>query len=131
MPIVHIEHPIPDYDGWKQAFDSDPAGRERSHVRRYQITRPMDDPHYVMIDLEFDTKADAEAFLVTMRRCGVVWKGKSCRIRRRESSRSWRAKRTDILVRGAASRVTFYWRTTKRTGMICEPPLVCTAMWQL
>ncbi|HLZ25097.1 MAG TPA: hypothetical protein VKQ30_23490 [Ktedonobacterales bacterium] len=71
MPIVHIEHPIPDYDGWKQAFDSDPAGRERSHVRRYQITRPMDDPHYVMIDLEFDTKADAEAFLVTMRE---VWR---------------------------------------------------------
>ena len=29
MHILRIEHPVPDYDAWKQAFDSDPIGRER------------------------------------------------------------------------------------------------------
>jgi hypothetical protein len=70
MPIVRIEHPVPNFDGWKAAFDSDPVGRERSGVRRYQILRSVDDPNFVMIDLEFDTKGEAEAFLAAMRQ---VW----------------------------------------------------------
>ena len=39
-------------------------------MRRYQILRPVDDPNYVMIDLEFDTLSQAEALLAAMR---VVW----------------------------------------------------------
>lgn len=70
MPILRIEHPVPDFNGWKVAFDSDPVGRAKSGVRRYQILRSMDDPNYVMIDLEFDTKAEAEALLAAMRQ---VW----------------------------------------------------------
>jgi hypothetical protein len=38
MHILRIEHPVPDYDSWKAAFDSDPVGRERSAVRRYRTT---------------------------------------------------------------------------------------------
>lgn len=71
MLILHIEHPVPDYDGWKQAFDSDPVGRQRSGVRRYRIMRAMDDPNYVMIDLEFDSKAEADSLLAAMRE---VWR---------------------------------------------------------
>jgi hypothetical protein len=71
MPILRIEHPVPDFAGWKQAFDSDPVGRERSGVRRYAILRPVDDPNYVLIDLEFDTKHEAEALLAAMRE---VWR---------------------------------------------------------
>lgn len=67
MPTVRIQHPIADYDSWKQAFDSDPVGRERSGVRRYQILRPVDDPNFVMIDLDFDNTSAAESFLVAMR----------------------------------------------------------------
>jgi hypothetical protein len=70
MYILRIEHPVPDYDGWKKAFDSDPVGREKSGVRHYQILRPTDDPNYVMIDLAFDTMSQAEALLAAMR---VVW----------------------------------------------------------
>ena len=70
MIILHIEHPIRDFATWKKAFESDPAGRERSGVRRYQILRPVDNPHYVMIDLDFESRTSAEAFLVTMRE---VW----------------------------------------------------------
>jgi len=70
MHMLRIEHPVPNFDGWKQAFDSDPVGREKSGVRRYQILRPVDNPNFVMIDLEFDTAQQAEALLAAMR---VVW----------------------------------------------------------
>jgi ribosomal protein L35AE/L33A len=70
MTVLHIEHPVPDYEAWKMAFDADPVGREKSGVRRYQILRAMDDPNYVMIDLEFDTADEAEALLASMR---VIW----------------------------------------------------------
>jgi hypothetical protein len=70
MYILRIEHAVPDFDGWKKAFDSDPVGREKSGVRRYWILRPVDDGNYVMIDLEFDTISQAEALLAAMR---VVW----------------------------------------------------------
>ena len=67
MPILRIEHPVPSFDGWKAAFDGDPVGRERSGVRRYQILRSVDDPNYVMIDLEFDSMSQAEATLTSLR----------------------------------------------------------------
>ena len=70
MSVLRIEHPVPDYDVWKEAFDNDPVGRERSGVRRYRILRSIDDPNYVLIDLEFDTSGEAEALLAAMR---VVW----------------------------------------------------------
>lgn len=72
MPILRIEHKVPNFDGWKQAFDSDPADRRKSGVRRYQILRALDDPNYVMIDLEFDTQGQAEGLLAAMRE---VWRG--------------------------------------------------------
>lgn len=70
MYTLCIEHPIPSYERWKQAFDNDPVGREKMRVRRYQILRPVDNPNYVMIQLEFDTASDAEALLNAMR---AVW----------------------------------------------------------
>jgi hypothetical protein len=70
VPILRIEHQVPDYAGWKQAFDSDPAGREKSGVRRYQVMRSIDDQNFVMIDLEFDTDGEAQALLASMRE---VW----------------------------------------------------------
>lgn len=70
MYLLRIEHPVPNFEGWKQAFDSDPVGREKMGVRQYQILRATDDPNYVMIDLEFDTAEQAEALLNAMR---AVW----------------------------------------------------------
>lgn len=71
MPTVHIEHQIHDFNSWKSAFDRDPANRQQSGVRRYQILRPIDDPNYIMIDLDFDNARQAEAFLAAMRE---VWR---------------------------------------------------------
>jgi ribosomal protein L35AE/L33A len=70
MTVLRIEHPVPDYERWKQVFDEDPVDREGSGVRRYRIFRPTDDPNYVMIDLEFDSESEAEALLASLR---VIW----------------------------------------------------------
>ena len=72
MPIVRIEHLVPDFEKWKQVFDSDPADRKGSGVRRYRVLRLQDNPNYVLIDLEFDTVSEADAFLRTMQR---IWSG--------------------------------------------------------
>jgi hypothetical protein len=87
MFILHIEHPIRDFAAWKKAFESDPAGRKQSGVRCYQILRPVDDPNYVMIDLDFESRTGAEAFLVTMRE---VWQ---------------KASATSVLVGGPQTRI--------------------------
>lgn len=70
MYVLHIEHAVPNFDDWKRAFDSDPVDRKRSGVRTYRVMRAADDPTYAMIDLEFDTKEDAERLLAAMRQ---VW----------------------------------------------------------
>lgn len=62
MYVLRIEHDVPDYDRWKQAFDSDPLARERSGVRRHTVLRPVDDPEHVLVDLEFETEEEAEVF---------------------------------------------------------------------
>ena len=72
MPVVRIEHSVPSFERWKQAFDSDPADRKGSGVRRYQVLRLKDDPNHVMIDLEFDDIVAAETFLRSMER---IWGG--------------------------------------------------------
>ena len=71
MPILRIDHPVPDFDAWKQEFDRDPVGREQGGVRRYRIVRPIDDPKYTMVDLEFASSSEAEAFRTAL---GDVWR---------------------------------------------------------
>jgi len=70
MYTLSVEHPIVDYETWKAAFDRDPARREQSGVRRYRVFRPEDDPKYIVIELDFESTSEAEAFLVSLER---VW----------------------------------------------------------
>ena len=70
MVTVRIEHPITSFERWKAAFDRDPVDRRGSGVRRYQIFRPVDDPEFVMIDLDFATPTEATTFVSAMRQ---VW----------------------------------------------------------
>ena len=73
MATLRIEHPVPDYDMWKNVFDTKgPDLRARHGVRRYRVLRPLDDPRYVMIDLDFDSLKEAEGFLAAMRE---LWAG--------------------------------------------------------
>ena len=67
MTILQIEHGTRDYEAWKRAFDNDPVGREKGGVRRYRVLRRADDPNYVVVDLEFESGGEAEAFHASLR----------------------------------------------------------------
>jgi hypothetical protein len=62
MATLQVEHAISDFEVRKKAFEADPVRRKESGVRRYRVFRPVDDPHYVKIDLDFDSVEQAEAF---------------------------------------------------------------------
>jgi hypothetical protein len=84
MPTLRIEHAVPNFAGWKQAFDNDPVDRKGSGVRRYQVLRSVEDPNYVLIDLEFDTLEEAQGLLAKMRR---VWSGDGQKVMRNPQAR--------------------------------------------
>ena len=67
MATLHIEHPITDFGTWKAAFDRFAEARANSGVRGHRILRPVDDAHYVVIDLDFQTVGEAEKFLGFLR----------------------------------------------------------------
>ncbi|HET9826750.1 MAG TPA: hypothetical protein VFP87_15525 [Chitinophagaceae bacterium] len=62
MPILQIEHAVPSFEGWKKAFDNDPVGRQQGGVLSYRIARKVDDPNFVIIELEFKSVNEAENF---------------------------------------------------------------------
>jgi hypothetical protein len=63
MPTLHIEHPITDFDTWSSAFSRFADARREAGVRAQRIQRPVDNSRYVVIDLDFTTIGEAEAFL--------------------------------------------------------------------
>jgi|SRR4051794_28328352 hypothetical protein len=63
MATLHIEHAITDFAVWKAAFDRFADAREHAGVTRAEIRQPVDDPHYVVIDLDFPTADQAQRFL--------------------------------------------------------------------
>lgn len=67
MVTLRIEHVVPDFAAWKRAFDSDPLNRRQSGVRSYRSLRPIDNPLYVTMDLDFDDRPAADAFLIRLR----------------------------------------------------------------
>lgn len=67
MATLRIEHPITDFATWKSAFDRFASARAEAGVRRHRVQRPVDDPAYVVVDLDFDEVADAERFLGFLR----------------------------------------------------------------
>ena len=72
MTILRIQHSVGNFEGWKRAFDNDPVDRKAAGVRRYHVHRSVSDPNFVMIDLEFDTAAEAESLLENLRH---LWSG--------------------------------------------------------
>ena len=71
MTTLRIEHAIHDYETWQRAFDSFAGARAKAGVRGYTIRQPVDDPKYLMLDLEFGTPVQARAFEDFLRR--RVW----------------------------------------------------------
>jgi hypothetical protein len=61
MPTLQFEHAIKDFQMWKAAFDRDPIDRRGLGVRRHRVYRPVDDPNYVVGELDFETVDEAKA----------------------------------------------------------------------
>lgn len=62
MPTLLIEHSISDFALWHDAFMRFAARRKDGGVLHERIMQPVDEPHYVLIDLEFVTLDAARGF---------------------------------------------------------------------
>jgi hypothetical protein len=62
MATLHIEHAITDFPTWKAAFDRFAAKRAEAGVTAHRISLLHDDPAYLVLQLDFPTAAQAEAF---------------------------------------------------------------------
>jgi len=71
MYTLQIEHGIKDFSLWKSAFDRDPVNRAASGVTAHRISRPVDDPHYVVVELDLGSREQAEALLASIQQ--KVW----------------------------------------------------------
>lgn len=71
MPTLHIEHAITDFGVWSVAFAGFDEARRTAGVRDARVHRPVDDPKFVVVDLDFDTLAQAAAFLHFLET--VIW----------------------------------------------------------
>jgi hypothetical protein len=76
MIVLQIEHPVPDFNGWKKAFDRDPLNRKQAGVKRYKIFRQTDNLNYVIIELEFDHIHEAESMLSALQKLWNQVEGK-------------------------------------------------------
>lgn len=63
MPTLHIEHAIADFAMWRAAYDRFATTRAQTGVLDQRIQRPVHDPKYVVIDLDFADIKGAERFL--------------------------------------------------------------------
>lgn len=62
MATLHIEHGISDFTTWKRAFDSFAERRVQAGVTVQRIHQPADDPHYIVLQLDFPTAEQAGRF---------------------------------------------------------------------
>ena len=67
MFTLQIEHSIKDFDMWKAAFDRDPVNRAASGVVSHRIGRPVDDSGYVVVELDFNERGQAEQLLANLK----------------------------------------------------------------
>jgi hypothetical protein len=67
MATLHIQHPITDFGAWESAFNRFAEARLNAGVRAHRIQRPVDNPRFVVIDLDFDSTVEAQSFLGFLR----------------------------------------------------------------
>jgi hypothetical protein len=53
--VSRPQHPITDFENWTAAFARFADARWQAGVRPQRIRRPVDDPAFVVVDLDFDT----------------------------------------------------------------------------
>ena len=65
---LHIDNTVSDYDTWKAVFDKFDRFRAEHNVRTCRVSRIQAAPDRVLIDLGFDSLADAETFQDALRK---------------------------------------------------------------
>jgi len=63
MPTLHIEHAITDFETWSGAFNRFADARRNAGAVTERVRRPVDDPNYVVVEVDFETTEQAVAFL--------------------------------------------------------------------
>jgi hypothetical protein len=63
MTTLHIEHEITDLDTWRKAYDRFADRRRQAGVGAERVSQPVDDDHFVVVDLDFPTREQASRFL--------------------------------------------------------------------
>jgi len=71
VATLHIEHAITDLDTWLSAFNGFASARLGAGVRAERIQQPVDNPGYIVLDLDFATADEASAFLAFLKK--QVW----------------------------------------------------------
>ena len=59
---LHLENTVHDFESWKAVFDKFDRFRADNYVRSYRVSRSVASPEKVIVDLDFDSVADAESF---------------------------------------------------------------------
>lgn len=62
MATLHIEHEITDFATWKAAFDRFAERRKDAGVIAHRIHQPHNDATYVVLQLDFPSIDQAQAF---------------------------------------------------------------------
>jgi hypothetical protein len=62
MATLHIEHEITDLQTWLGAFARFEDARRKAGVKAQRVAQPIEDDHYIYVELDFDTPEQAEGF---------------------------------------------------------------------
>lgn len=71
MVTLHIEHPISDLSTWQAAFDRFAERRRQGGVCGERVQHPVDDNRYILVDLDFPTREQAQRLLAFLET--TVW----------------------------------------------------------
>jgi hypothetical protein len=63
MTTLHIEHPITDFTIWRAAYGRFADRRRQAGVTAERVAQPVDDDRYVVVDLDFPSREQAQRFL--------------------------------------------------------------------
>ncbi|HKY15297.1 MAG TPA: hypothetical protein VJM33_10270 [Microthrixaceae bacterium] len=72
MTTLHINIQVNDLDAFRANFAERAEERRARDVRSTAVRHAVDDPSQVVIDLDFDSRADADRYLAFVRE--EVWK---------------------------------------------------------
>ena len=66
MATLRVENTVRDFEAWKAVFDKFDRFRAEKGMRAYRMSRQVDDPNNVVVDLDFDLLDEAADFRVAL-----------------------------------------------------------------